>query len=302
MKGYGDYWIIKVTADGTKVWDKTFGGSFDDNLNNILTTSDNGYLLGGNSGSGISGDRTDNSKGSNDYWVIKINAEGSKLWDKAFGGNYNDNQSVMISTSDGGFIVGGSSISGISGDKSETSQGTTFDYWILKASICNPNTSPINHKTMLVTSSGCTGTVTWSNGSNGNSITVSPSTATTYTATCTVNSCVSSASNAIKVSPDLTTTSTGSMYEAARLDANPSKSDSRIEFKVFPNPATDELNVETDLDGEATFQLYNILGQQVLEKTFVKQIKISLDGFSKGAYYYLIQYQDYRKTGKVLME
>ncbi|MEA5401469.1 T9SS type A sorting domain-containing protein [Arcicella sp. DC2W] len=302
MKGYGDYWVIKITAEGIKVWDKTLGGSFDDNLNNILTTSDGGYLLGGNSGSGISGNRTDISKGSNDYWVIKINAEGSKLWDKAFGGNYNDNQSTMISTPDGGFIVGGSSISGISGDKSEASQGTSWDYWIVKASICNPNTGPINQKIMLVSSSGCTGTVTWSNGATTNSITVSPSTATTYTATCTVNGCVSGVSNAIKVNPDLTTTSTSSMYEAARLDANSSKPDARIEFKVFPNPATDELNVETDLDGEATFQLYNIIGQQVFESTFVKRTKIPLINLSKGSYYYLIQYQEYRKTGKVLLE
>ncbi|MEA5427362.1 T9SS type A sorting domain-containing protein [Arcicella lustrica] len=341
-----DYWIVKIDANGTKMWDKTLGGDNYDMAPDVVQTADGGFLLGGSSRSSISGDKSENYRGDvgyDDFWIVKLDSKGTKTWDKTFGGIMNDKLIKIMTTPDGGFLLGGSSYSGISLDKSEETQGhwlikidangkkvwdKTFggigtdpgiydisptsdggyifggsskssnrqmDYWIVKIKENKTTTTIFN-------ATGCTGTVTWSNGSTGNSITVSPSTATTYTATCTVNGCVSSVSNSIKVSPDLTTTSTGSMYEAARLDANQSKPDTRIEFKVFPNPATDELNVETDLDGEATFQLYNMIGQQVLESTFVKKTKIPLINLSKGSYFYLIQYQEYRKTGKVLLE
>jgi hypothetical protein len=50
-----------------------------------------------------------------------------------------------------------------------------------------------------LSASGCSGTINWSNGGAGGSITVSTKTTTTYTATCTVSGCSSSASNALSV-------------------------------------------------------------------------------------------------------
>jgi len=54
-----------------------------------------------------------------------------------------------------------------------------------------------------LTATGCTGTVTWSNGATGTTITVSPTVNTDYTATCTVAGCTSgpSAIQAIIVDP-----------------------------------------------------------------------------------------------------
>ncbi len=126
-----DYWIVKIDANGVKQWDKRFGGGETEFLESLQQTNDGGYILGGYSYSGISGDRTQGSRGSYDYWIVKIDANGVKQWDKRFGGSESDNLSSLQQTSDGGYIMGGRSESGVSGDRTQSSQGG-FDYWIVK--------------------------------------------------------------------------------------------------------------------------------------------------------------------------
>jgi hypothetical protein len=130
-RGSYDYWIVKVDASGTKQWDKTFGGNDDDELYSLQQTSDKGYILGGWSSSDISGDKTENNRGVYDYWIIKVDASGTKQWDKTFGGSDGDFLFSLRQTSDGGYILGGHSVSDISGDKTENSKGD-YDYWIVK--------------------------------------------------------------------------------------------------------------------------------------------------------------------------
>ncbi|HMT29782.1 MAG TPA: T9SS C-terminal target domain-containing protein, partial [Bacteroidia bacterium] len=67
-----DFWIIKLDSIGNIIWDKTIGGNNYDLLTTLIQTSDGGFLLGGNSDSGISGNKTENSKGDYDYWIVKI--------------------------------------------------------------------------------------------------------------------------------------------------------------------------------------------------------------------------------------
>ncbi len=130
-QGDGDYWIVKTDANGVKLWDATFGGSEVDYLSSLKQTPDGGYILGGYSGSGISGDKTQSSQGAYDYWIVKTDANGIKQWDASFGGSSDDNLSSLQQTADGGYILGGYSNSGISGDKSQSSQGYA-DFWIVK--------------------------------------------------------------------------------------------------------------------------------------------------------------------------
>jgi hypothetical protein len=130
-KGSDDYWIVKLNSLGQKVWDKTIGGSGSEGASSIVETSDNGLVISGSSFSGISGDKTEVSRGFDDYWIVKLNSLGQKIWDKTIGGNGRDNSISIISSTDGGFIIAGYSVSGISGDKSEASKGNN-DYWTVK--------------------------------------------------------------------------------------------------------------------------------------------------------------------------
>lgn len=130
-KGSTDFWMVKTNAAGTKEWDKSFGGNLAENMYAVMQTNDGGFILGGESKSGISGDKTQNARGGLDYWIVKTDASGAKQWDVRFGGSGDDELRSVQQTIDGGYILAGFSSSGISGDKSEASRGVT-DYWLVK--------------------------------------------------------------------------------------------------------------------------------------------------------------------------
>ena len=130
-KGDFDYWIVKVNGVGEIEWQHTIGGALKDLLTSLLLTSDGGYLLGGHSLSEISGDKSESCRGNSDYWIVKVDSLGNIQWDKTIGGSEKDELNVVDQTIDGNYILGGNSLSGISGEKSEICRGGA-DYWILK--------------------------------------------------------------------------------------------------------------------------------------------------------------------------
>ena len=114
-----------------KQWDADFGGSEIEQLSAAQQTKDGGYIFGGYSESDISGDVTQANRGSSDYWVVKTDANGIKQWDARFGGTSVDRLTALQQTTDGGYILGGISFSGIGGDKTQPNKGVN-DYWIVK--------------------------------------------------------------------------------------------------------------------------------------------------------------------------
>ncbi|MBZ0328526.1 MAG: T9SS type A sorting domain-containing protein [Altibacter sp.] len=129
--GIMDYWVVKINAFGSIEWENTIGGNGVDYMYSIEESLDGGYILGGKSNSNISGDKTENSLGEDDIWVIKINESGIIQWDNTIGGDSYDNLESLSVTTDGGYILGGSSSSGISGDKTEGNIGSS-DFWVIK--------------------------------------------------------------------------------------------------------------------------------------------------------------------------
>ncbi|MFI5171672.1 MAG: T9SS type A sorting domain-containing protein [Chitinophagales bacterium] len=126
-----DYWILKLNASGNIEWQNTIGGTYGDYVTCAIQTDDGGYLIGGYSNSGITGDKTEPYLGGHDYWIIKLNSTGIIEWQKVYGGNLTDYLITMISTSDGGYLLAGYSESGISIYKTEANIGL-YDYWVVK--------------------------------------------------------------------------------------------------------------------------------------------------------------------------
>ncbi|CAA9271626.1 MAG: hypothetical protein AVDCRST_MAG95-2786 [uncultured Adhaeribacter sp.] len=72
-----------------KQWDKTIGGTGNDYLSKMVNTPDGGYILGGTSDSGFGGEKSQPSKGGSDFWIVKIDADSTKVWDCSYGaGSY----------------------------------------------------------------------------------------------------------------------------------------------------------------------------------------------------------------------
>ena len=140
-KGDLDYWIWKMDEKGTPEWQKSFGGTGVDILYSVKNTNDGGFILAGTSSSNKSEDKKDNSKGQEDFWIIKLDAKGKELWQRTIGGVSQEKLSSITPTKDGGYIIGGSSSSNktlannkgnvYEFGKSENSRGN-LDYWIVK--------------------------------------------------------------------------------------------------------------------------------------------------------------------------
>lgn len=125
--GEYDLWIVKIDSTGTIQWQKCYGGTSSEMGNFITASSDGGYAVAGYSES-KDGDLTEN-KGSEDYWIIKIDSEGNLLWQRSYGGGSPDIANSIRLTSDGGYFVTGNTRSD-NGDV--VGFINTSDYWILK--------------------------------------------------------------------------------------------------------------------------------------------------------------------------
>lgn len=129
--GGADYWIVRTDAQGNKLWDRSFGGADWDECMSMVQTPDGGFLAGGRSQSGVSGNKSTHNSGGWDYWVIRLDAAGNKLWERSYGGTGYDALSGMVLTPDNGFLLGGSSASKRSGNKRGELYGGT-DYWVVR--------------------------------------------------------------------------------------------------------------------------------------------------------------------------
>src|ERR1041384_6266130 len=85
-----------------KQWDYRYGGTDYEALTDFQQTSDGGDILGGFSKSPISGDKTQDTIGNYDYWIVKLDWLGNKQWDKVFGGTGWEQMNAIQQTRDGG--------------------------------------------------------------------------------------------------------------------------------------------------------------------------------------------------------
>jgi hypothetical protein len=121
-----DFWVLRIDAQGTPLWERSFAGPGNDRdeLRELHITADGGFIVGGIAGDGAGGD----------FWVLRLNPQGTKMWEGYYGGTSLDNLMRFTPTADGGFLLGGYSYSGISGNKTSTNNADErfSDYWVIK--------------------------------------------------------------------------------------------------------------------------------------------------------------------------
>jgi hypothetical protein len=132
-----DYWFLKFNASKELEWQKTYGGSADDRANSVIQTNDGGYAVVGKSKSG-DGDVLENA-GYDDFWITKLDINGSVSWVQSFGYSGSDVPYSIIQTNDQGYLLSGVldvSASNGQGDRLTNIQGRHAggDYWIIKLS------------------------------------------------------------------------------------------------------------------------------------------------------------------------
>lgn len=128
-----DGWVVKLDQIGNLQWAKSYGGSRNDNLSDIIEVND-GYVLVGSTES-VDGDVTGlhtavvagQTVTNADAWTIKIDKNGNLVWSKCYGGIMADHANVIKRAIGGGFIVGADAMSS-DGDLS-TNTGDA-DAWV----------------------------------------------------------------------------------------------------------------------------------------------------------------------------
>jgi hypothetical protein len=131
-----DIWLLKLDTDFNIIWDKSIGGEESDGGANILNYGFGGIICSVNSFSDSSCDKSENNtSSSSNYWIVSIDSNGNKLWDKRWGGLIAETSPFILKLNSGNYVTCGSSLSQIGADKTEpnyTLSTSVYDYWLVK--------------------------------------------------------------------------------------------------------------------------------------------------------------------------
>jgi hypothetical protein len=309
-QGQKEILIIKTDALGTLLWSETIGGTGDDAGYSIIQLASGEYV--------ISGTTTSSGAGMKDIFLLKINAFGNMIWSKTFGGIADDYANTIEATSDGGYIIGGSTESFGNGSDilliktdatgnilwSKTYGGTgyeggqggidvgldlakTTDGGFLIASFTTSSPycaySAYLIKTDYLGNSGCNN---YEGSPTLNTQNCSFQTNTLNPLTIAGLSLISST-----VADTLLVSNTANCFVATNIKEDNKKDD----IIIFPNPILNEANLQSDIQlNNATLTIENCIGQIVKQQINLsgKSIVISRDNLQSGLYILRLKYDD----------
>ncbi|MBK8846261.1 MAG: T9SS type A sorting domain-containing protein [Bacteroidetes bacterium] len=107
--GGRDFWILKIDQNLNLNWQKSYGGSFDDEAQEVsfkLTDSNEKIIVVAGWTSSNDGNVTGNH-GSKDAWVIRVDDTGNLLWQKAIGGTSTDEAFGVVTSYNDIYLIGG---------------------------------------------------------------------------------------------------------------------------------------------------------------------------------------------------
>lgn len=128
--GDSDIWIVKVDPSGNILWEKNYGGSDEDVVEDLAVTADGGFAFIGNT---YSNDHDVSSLlGTGSMWLVRLDANGNILWERTYGGSSIDHGKALETTPTGGFIIGADCLS-TDGDLTNIPRfGASVDVWLFE--------------------------------------------------------------------------------------------------------------------------------------------------------------------------
>ncbi|MBU1707410.1 hypothetical protein KKB28_05800, partial [bacterium] len=112
---YAKVLLMKTDEDGDSLWSHVYGGDRFNVSYSVAQTSDGGYILAGYTNS--------YGSGYTDFWLMKTDENGDSSWSRTYGGAHADACFSLQQTSDGGYILAGSTSSFGNGDT---------DFWLVR--------------------------------------------------------------------------------------------------------------------------------------------------------------------------
>ncbi len=266
-----DVYVLKLDDTGRVLWDSSYGGSGADNaINAIYDTRDSTIVIAGTTNS-TDYMVTDYHGGNDDIWAIKVNKNGTLLWQKTLGTNQEEDGTGICAAHNSGYIVYGKITTGPIGGE---------DCWL---SFLGNYGNEITSKIFGGSNEELPGTIIpLLNGYAATGISAS----TVFT---------EGATNGRNCSGEEAFIS----YLGYGLDRVPALNIVKPELKTFPNPSNNNLFVHLpDVDGGSLFVLNNLgikVKTQIVEQGIVN-VEINVNGWMSGTY--LIVWRD--NDGSVL--
>lgn len=266
--GLGDYWVVKLNEDGNVQWQQTYGGDGDDNLFSLIPTKDRGYLLGGNSNSGATNNKSKTNKSGTDFWVIKVDEIGLIQWQDTYDFGKYDVLTSLVENKDGSFLIGGYAQSEL-GNKQKSIAKT------VKA-----DKEGINDYIALKIDAE--GKELWSQtiGSKGDEV------LRKLLETRDGGYLLAGTSNG-SISRDKKTAKGGNDFWVVKLRDKEKEENERITLEAIPNPASSFTNVIINFEyKEGTATLYDLSGRslQTITITGERTVPVELNGLPQGIY------------------
>ncbi len=241
--GADDVYLIKTDTNGNSLWTKTFGRTNNDWGYSVQQTSDGGYIVAGYS-SFIAG--------HTNVYLIKTDTNGDTLWTKTFGGTNNDKARSVQQTTDGGYIITGST----------NSFGSTYEIIYLI-------------KTDSMGNSGC---------NQGSPATIFATLATQVTNPATI---VTSPTT-IVTTPATIVGSGGTVTTLCTTVGINQISNFQFPISISPNPSSGYFTITfPDAINSGEVQIFNAYGAKIFTQNIINtsDVKIYLKNIPEGIYF-----------------
>ncbi len=324
--GNSDYWVFKLDSVSLLQWQKSLGGTDNEDAYAIQQTFDGGYIVAGSSNS-TNGDVIGNHGGL-DCWIVKLTSLGFIQWKKSLGGTSHELAFGMNQTSDAGCIIAGATMSN---DGNVSGNHGMYDAWIVKLDLFGniqwqkclggSNSDYANSIQQTIDGGYIVAGYTLSNdsdvtGNHGNEdywiVKLDPIGNIQWQKCLggTSNdraSCIQQTNDSGYIISGFSESNNGNVtvnygiwdYWIVKLYPDSVTGINNLQFtnydlKVFPNPAKDEITIIGYVfqnNQTAVLKIYNVMGKEVFSQSSINRTSqiVNLKSFNNGVYFLQLQ-------------
>jgi len=315
QSGNGMMYLIRTDSLGNPLWERMYGGPLFDAGNDLIETPDGGFLQLGWTRSFGAGQR--------DWYLVKADSLGNQQWQRTYGDVNNQSGASIISVADGNYVMCG----GAGGGKArmikvnsggeviwqqdyDHPEGIGSNYLFSVVSLpdgtiaaCGLTNNPIDKDAGWLVKTDSEGNELWQRKYNKNE-----SVDLFYTMLATEDGGFLLGGQALNDETNsqdawlLKVDSVGCAYPNCLVGVD--ELDSReVVVDVWPNPATDVLNVELQLQGGAEVHLYDMAGKLHLQKQMTQMREtIDVSTLQNGLYLLTVIQAASRTTVRIVVQ